>query len=159
MQELVKELAALLTAKKWQLVTAESCTGGGLAYYLTELAGSSNWFDRGFVTYSNSAKQMQLNVENALLEKFGAVSKEVAAAMATGALANSRANISAAITGIAGPDGGTAEKPVGLVYFGIAFENKVETFKQNFAGDRSSIRQQAIQFILQQLIHQQGLWS
>ena len=107
-------------ARKIMIVTAESCTGGLIAGALTENAGSSRVFERGFVTYSNEAKQEMLGVPAALLETYGAVSAEVAEAMALGALEKSRAQLAVAVTGIAGPDGGTADKPVGLVHFAVA---------------------------------------
>ncbi len=120
---LVKEAEALLAACRARgvtLATAESCTGGLIAAILTEVAGSSDVFERGFVTYSNAAKSEALGVPSALIETHGAVSAEVARAMAEGALKNSRADIAVAVTGVAGPGGGTPEKPVGLVHFGAA---------------------------------------
>ena len=114
---LVAATAELLLHKGWMLATAESCTGGLIAGACTELAGSSAWFERGFVTYSNAAKSEMLGVPYWLIERHGAVSEDVARAMAGGALTHSRATLSVAVTGIAGPDGGTPEKPVGLVYF------------------------------------------
>ncbi len=120
---LVREAATLLAAcreRGLKLATAESCTGGLIAAALTEVPGSSDVFERGFVTYSNQAKTEMLGVSNALIEKYGAVSAEVARAMAEGALRNSRASIAVSVTGVAGPGGGTAVKPVGLVHFGAA---------------------------------------
>ncbi len=123
------------------VVTAESCTGGMLASQLTDLAGSSQWFDRGFVTYSNAAKMEILSVPAQMLSQFGAVSCEVAHAMALGALAASHADLSIAITGIAGPDGGTSEKPVGTVCFAWGFQGEISTRRMQFpASERAKIR-------------------
>ena len=149
----VKQLANLLLAKNYFLTTAESCTGGGIAYLLTELAGSSQWFDRSFVTYSNSAKQELLNVSEETLMNYGAVSSKTAKAMAEGALKNSQAQVSIAVTGIAGPDGGSIEKPVGTVWFAFtSIDKPTQTLLNYFNGDRCSIRNQAIQFALEKLI-------
>jgi nicotinamide-nucleotide amidase len=115
-----KRLLALCRKRHWMVATAESCTGGLVVAALTEIAGSSDVVDRGFVTYSNAAKQSMLGVPSAMLKKFGAVSRETAEAMAAGALANSDADLAVAITGIAGPGGGSRGKPVGLVHFAAA---------------------------------------
>ncbi|PAR38191.1 damage-inducible protein CinA [Vibrio metoecus] len=151
---LMSQQLGLLLAKQQQiLTTAESCTGGGVAYWVTEVAGSSAWFDRSFVTYSNEAKQEMLGVREATLQQFGAVSEPTVEEMALGALLHSRATLSASISGIAGPGGGSAEKPVGTVCFGFASVQgwlKVETC--HFAGDREQVRQQAIAYVLQSLI-------
>jgi nicotinamide-nucleotide amidase len=141
----------LLTAAGYRIATAESCTGGLIAKTLTDRAGSSDWFDRGFVTYSNQAKIDMLAVEEQTLEEFGAVSLEVAAQMARGALAHSRANLALSVTGIAGPGGGSEEKPVGLVCFGFALEDQLLTIKQQFEGDRSQVRQASLFFALEQI--------
>lgn len=117
---ILQEVIIFLQKKHWTVATAESCTGGMLAQYLTQRSGSSHWFDRGWVTYSNAAKQDELNVSNELLQEYGAVSEEVAKAMALGALHHSAANIAVSITGIAGPEGGTPDKPTGTVCFGWA---------------------------------------
>ena len=114
--ELAESLGLLLQTKEWQLALAESCTGGGISQAVTEVPGSSAWFDRGFVTYSNAAKEDMLGVQTLTLERFGAVSEETALEMVMGALAHSQANLAVAVTGIAGPGGGTREKPVGTVY-------------------------------------------
>ncbi|MFA5959728.1 MAG: CinA family protein [Tatlockia sp.] len=119
---ILSDLTALLQEKKGKIATAESCTGGLIAGLLTELPGSSVWFERGFVTYSNQAKQDLLGVDATLLQQVGAVSKEVAEAMATGCLAQSKSDVALAVTGIAGPDGGSVAKPVGTVYFAFAME-------------------------------------
>lgn len=150
---LAEKLGALLHHKNWLCVTAESCTGGGVAAAITEIPGSSAWFDRSFVTYSNSAKQEILGVAESVLKQYGAVSAETVSAMALGALAHSPAHISVAISGIAGPDGGSAEKPVGLVWFGFAEKNgKVQMTQQIFKGDRQAIRAAAVLFALEGLI-------
>jgi len=130
------------------LVTAESCTGGGLAYAITAIPGSSKWFERGFVTYSNESKQELLGVSSNTLEKYGAVSEQTVIEMAHGALRNSHADFSIAITGIAGPDGGTAEKPVGTVWFAWGTKDKIQSQLKFFQGDRKSIREQAIEYAL-----------
>lgn len=144
----VAALADALLARGWQLALAESCTGGLIAAACTELAGSSNWFERGFVTYSNASKTDLLGVPEALLAEHGAVSESVAAAMAQGALASSHAQIAVSVTGIAGSGGATAGKPVGMVCFGFAKSNDVRSCTQYFEGDRAAVRQQAMNFAL-----------
>ncbi len=152
MLTLLKNLSKQLQSRNWKIVTAESCTGGLLANYLTELPGSSLWFERGFVTYSNEAKQDCLSVKTETLETYGAVSEETAREMAEGALRNSQAQVGISITGIAGPDGATIEKPVGTVCFGIAVQNsKTQTYTQYFTGNRKAIRKQAALFALEKL--------
>lgn len=134
-------LLAACRAKGIMLATAESCTGGLIAAALTAIAGSSDVVDRGFVTYSNEAKNQMIGVPMALIETHGAVSEQVAGAMAEGALANSRAGIAVSVTGVAGPSGGTAAKPVGLVCFGLARRGGPSvTDRQIFPGDRAAIR-------------------
>jgi len=151
--QLTTELAAKLKTSGSKLVTAESCTGGGLAYYLTAIPGSSDWFERGFVTYSNLAKEEQLGVKSQTINKYGAVSKEAATEMAIGALRNSEAAISVAITGIAGPTGGTADKPVGLVWFAIGkIDEEPRVFKRVFSGDRKQIRFKSIRYVVKKLL-------
>lgn len=153
MQELVQKLSALLTEKKMMLVTAESCTGGLLASTITAEAGTSAFFERGYVTYSNESKTDLLGVKKATLSKHGAVSAETAAEMANGALFNSKADIAISITGIAGPDGGTDEKPVGLVYFGHALKNGTNGVKcLELDGGRTEIQVKAVSEALIQLI-------
>lgn len=143
--QLVEELAEILISQNKKLVTAESCTGGWVAKCCTDMPGSSAWFDRGFITYSNQAKQEQLSVELATLEKNGAVSLAVVEEMAFGALRNSQADFSVAITGIAGPDGGSAQKPVGTVWIGWGIKNTgVHSVCFQFEGDREAIRRQAV---------------
>jgi nicotinamide-nucleotide amidase len=138
---------AALRARNWMVATAESCTGGMIAAALTSIAGSSDVVDRGFVTYSNAAKTEMLDVPPALIETHGAVSAEVAAAMAAGAIAHSRAGVALSVTGIAGPGGGSAEKPVGLVWFGVAVRGaSMTTISRIFQGDRAAVRDQATQF-------------
>ncbi|MGH1357222.1 MAG: CinA family protein [Burkholderiaceae bacterium] len=139
------ELGALAAEQDMLLTTAESCTGGGIARALTETAGSSNWFDRAFITYSNEAKNQMLNVPEALIATHGAVSEPVALAMARGALANSQARLAVAVTGVAGPGGGSAEKPVGTVWFGWGWRDpnghtRLVSERVRFDGDRSEVR-------------------
>jgi nicotinamide-nucleotide amidase len=140
-QEKVEELSELLREKGLMLASAESCTGGMIAAAMTDLAGSSDVFERGFVTYSNKAKQEMLGVNPATLNQHGAVSEAVAREMAFGAVENSMANIAVSITGIAGPSGGTQEKPVGLVYIAICVQGgKQNAVQCNFSGDRKDVR-------------------
>jgi nicotinamide-nucleotide amidase len=147
------QLGDLLRNKKLFVVTAESCTGGGVAEVITRTPGSSGWFDRGFVTYSNNAKHELLGIDTNLLEQYGAVSKEVAEAMVTGALRNSHAQAGLAVTGIAGPEGGSKEKPVGTVWIAWQFKNNDPVCKHFlFQGDRRQIRLQACHESLQGLI-------
>jgi nicotinamide-nucleotide amidase len=144
--------AALLSRGEW-LAVAESCTGGWLAQSVTAIAGSSAWFDRGFVTYSNAAKADMLGVPESTLERHGAVSEATARAMAQGALAHSRADWSVAITGIAGPSGGTPEKPVGTVCFAWAQrDGGCEALTRRFIGDRAAVREQAVALALNGLL-------
>ncbi|MCZ6412924.1 nicotinamide-nucleotide amidase, partial [Cronobacter sakazakii] len=132
--------------------TAESCTGGWVAKMITDIAGSSAWFERGFVTYSNEAKQQMIGVDGATLEAHGAVSEPVVRQMALGALNAAAATWAVSVSGIAGPDGGSAQKPVGTVWFGIANDQgEVRTYLQNFSGDREAVRRQATVFALQTL--------
>ena len=133
-------LADILQRKGWLLATAESCTGGMIAAACTDLAGSSNWFERGFVTYSNDAKTEMLGVDAALIARHGAVSEEVARAMAQGAIRHSRAQVAVAVTGVAGPAGGSAAKPVGTVWFGWATPAGVVSEARRFDGDRAAVR-------------------
>lgn len=135
------------------LATAESCTGGMVAAALTDIAGSSAVVERGFVTYSNRAKAQLLGIDPALIEAKGAVSKEVAAAMARGALAHSAADVAVAVTGIAGPGGGSAEKPVGLVWFGLSVAGQSTTTEHEvFSGDRADVRRKATEKALALLL-------
>ena len=152
-EELVQQLAAKLTEKGWMLATAESCTGGMIAAACTDLAGSSQWFDRGFVTYSNEAKTEMLGVPAELIAKHGAVSEEVVRAMAEGAIRHSRAQVSIAVTGVAGPGGGSVEKPVGTVWVGVTTSTNTTTTLCNFNGSRSHIREQVTMMGLKIGIH------
>lgn len=150
---LAQQLALLLISKKLKLAVAESCTGGGLSFELTQISGSSNWFDRGFVVYSNQAKIEMLKVEVTTIEKYGAVSRETALQMAKGALAQSAANLTLSITGIAGPEGGTIEKPVGTVWMGLAIsEEQVYSQYLFLTGGRHQIRQDAVAYALKWLL-------
>ena len=151
-ETLLLQLGSRLMEQNKMLVTAESCTGGGIAYAITEIPGSSEWFERGFVTYSNLAKQEQLGVAHDLIVRFGAVSEEAAAAMALGALSHSHADFSVAVTGIAGPDGGRAEKPVGTVCFGWSVrDGMTKTARIVFDGNRHQVRELSILAALQGL--------
>jgi len=151
-------LAEVCVTNKMQIATAESCTGGLVAKLITDRPGSSLWFERGFVTYSNLAKEQMLGVKRSLLDEWGAVSEPVAEAMAEGVLKHSPAQFSLSITGIAGPDGGTDEKPVGTVCFGWAYpgeQGKTISFMtttERFSGNREAIRTQSAIFSLQQLL-------
>lgn len=143
--ELAEQLGQVLKASGKKIATAESCTGGWIAQAVTDVAGSSAWFDRGFVTYSNAAKVQMLGVNQQTLDNYGAVSAETATEMAAGALANSDADVAVAVTGIAGPDGGTAEKPVGTVFIAwAAKDGETKTVKMQFTGNRREIRAQTV---------------
>lgn len=148
-----EEVGRILKKHHLKLATAESCTAGGLSYWITSIAGSSEWFDRGFVTYSNESKMQMLGVKEATLKKHGAVSEDVAREMAEGALKNSEANLSIAVTGIAGPNGATADKPVGTVWFALAGK-KLPTHSslETFSGDRQAIRARSIERALEALL-------
>ncbi|WP_296448052.1 CinA family protein [Rhodoferax sp. UBA5149] len=149
-------LADLLINKELKLVTAESCTGGLIAAACTDLAGSSNWFERGFVTYSNDAKSELLGVEERLLRRAGAVCEGAARAMVVGALAHSKAQVAVAVTGVAGPTGGSPAKPVGTVWFGFAVPGQVITEKCHFPGDRAAVRASTVQHALTRLVELLG---
>lgn len=136
---------------QWMLTTAESCTGGLIAGACTDLAGSSAWFERGFVTYSNAAKTEQLGVDAALIATHGAVSEPVVRAMVQGALQHARAQVAVAVTGVAGPTGGSVDKPVGTVWFGWATPAGVHTEVQHFVGDRAAVRAATVHHALTQL--------
>lgn len=152
LQDLAEQVGAALKQKRWLLATAESITGGGISQSITDIAGSSEWFDCGFVTYSNSSKIEQLDVPAALLAQFGAVSEEVAAAMAKGALANTEAHIALSTTGIAGPAGAVPGKPVGTVCFGWAHGTSASTERLVFQGDRHAVRLQTAKHALKGLL-------
>ncbi|MGA7802657.1 MAG: nicotinamide-nucleotide amidase [Gammaproteobacteria bacterium] len=143
--QLSRQVGEVLVARHWLLATAESCTGGWVAKVVTDIAGSSQWFDRGFVTYTNAAKQDMLGVQGATLEAHGAVSEATVAEMVRGALAHSRADLALAISGIAGPGGGTAAKPVGTVCFGWGVrDGALRTATERFDGDREAVRRQSV---------------
>jgi nicotinamide-nucleotide amidase len=154
--QLAEEVGARLAARRMVLATAESCTAGGLAYAVTQVAGSSRWFDRGFVTYSNAAKRQMLGVAADELRAHGAVSEAVAQAMARGALVASDAQAAVGITGIAGPDGGSPDKPVGTVCLAWALrrggELRCRSAVRRFDGDRAAVRTQAIIAALEGLL-------
>jgi nicotinamide-nucleotide amidase len=149
MDVLAAQVGALLKSRGMMLATAESCTGGGVAQAITEVAGSSAWFERGFVTYSNLSKQQLLGVREATLKQHGAVSEMTVREMAEGALRHSAAQVSLAVSGIAGPDGGTADKPVGTVWFAWGLKNG-ETLAQRHQlhGNRAEVRAQAVRIAL-----------
>ncbi len=160
---MIDTLAQRLLQRGWMLVTAESCTGGMVAARCTDLAGSSQWFERGFVTYSNEAKHGLLGVDTALIQRHGAVSEAVARAMALGALRHSRAQVSVAITGVAGPSGGSADKPVGTVWLAWATPSDsgptlgadtafVKTQCVHLAGDRAAVRLASVNQAIQGLL-------
>lgn len=154
LDELSKKAGTLLLEKGYVLVTAESCTGGGIAAAITDIAGSSAWFDRAFVTYSNEAKMDMLGVSPRTLNIYGAVSQETVEEMAAGALQNSPANVAISVSGIAGPAGGSKEKPVGTVWFGWKINNQLELQeKMLFDGDRRAVREQATYHALEKLTH------
>ncbi|MBJ6611377.1 MAG: nicotinamide-nucleotide amidase [Candidatus Thiothrix moscowensis] len=153
MELMLRQLADALQARGWMLATAESCTGGWIAKVCTDLAGSSVWFERGFVTYSNESKQDMLGVKAETLAQYGAVSEAVTAEMATGALRHSRAQVAVSVSGIAGPGGGTATKPVGMVCFGWAVNGGVYTETCRFAGDREAVRLQSVEHALRGVLH------
>jgi nicotinamide-nucleotide amidase len=147
-----QQLAQALLDKGWMLATAESCTGGLIAAACTELAGSSDWFERGFVTYSNGAKTESLGVDAKLIEANGAVSEVVARAMAFGAVRHSRAKVSVAVTGIAGPTGGSKEKPVGTVWFGFMVDGRLDSEMVRFDGDRTGVRRATVDYAIEGLL-------
>ncbi len=148
----VLRLADLLRARGWKLATAESCTGGMIAAACTDLAGSSDWFERGFVTYSNEAKSELLGVDPALVAAQGAVSEVVARAMAFGAIRHSHAQASVAVTGVAGPAGGSQDKPVGTVWFGFQVDGLLTSETRRFPGDRAAVREATVRHALNRLI-------
>ena len=170
-QSLVEQLSFKLLAKGWMLSCAESCTGGLIAAACTDLAGSSRWFERGFVSYSNASKVELLGVDPSLIAAHGAVSQEVARAMALGALTHSAAQVSLSVTGVAGPTGGSADKPVGCVWFGWALASELEeepeeglegesavkgprltSERMDFAGTREAVRAQTVEHALSRLL-------
>jgi len=155
---LLKQVAELLTARNWRMATAESCTGGWIAKSCTDVAGSSAWFDRAYVTYSYRAKEQMLGVSHDDLLKYGAVSNEIALQMASGAKQHSNAAVIVSATGIAGPGGGMPGKPVGLVHFGWCIgDQPVVCDSEVFEGDRKSVRQQTVLSALKGIISRIGV--
>jgi nicotinamide-nucleotide amidase len=148
----VIELAAALEGRGWMLAAAESCTGGQIAAACTDISGSSKWFERGFVTYSDEAKSQMLGVDPALIQAHGAVSEAVVRAMAAGAVRHSSAQVSVAVTGIAGPTGGSVEKPVGTVWFGFMVDGMLSSEMRRFNGDRAAVRSTSVQHALAGLL-------
>ncbi|MFT7504355.1 MAG: nicotinamide-nucleotide amidase [Gammaproteobacteria bacterium] len=153
-KELAINLGELLLANNASVATVESCTGGGLASAITEIAGSSQWFNQSWVTYSNHAKHTLVGVDTHILDLFGAVSEQVVTQMAEKGAVLANANLCISISGIAGPEGGSEDKPVGLVWFAIAGDavDKTYTFNRRFTGDRSQVREQAVALALKKLI-------
>lgn len=149
---LAEQLGLTLLARGWRITAAESCTGGGIASAITDIPGSSGWFDMAFVTYSNAAKQKLVNVHAATLAACGAVSEAVVEEMASGALQAANAQIAVAVSGIAGPSGGSAEKPVGTVCFAYATSDQVQSETLCFSGDRGEVRRQTIIHALSSLL-------
>ena len=153
MDILAAQLGAALKSHGLMLATAESCTGGGVAQAITEMAGSSAWFERGFVTYSNLSKQQMLGVRETTLTQYGAVSEMTAREMVAGALQHSVAQVALAVTGIAGPDGGSADKPVGTVWFAWGIKSgETQAQRHQLAGSRAEVRAQAVRIALQGVI-------
>lgn len=152
-EQLIQQLAKQLLEAQIMVATAESCTGGGIAAAFTDLAGSSAWFDAGFVTYSNQAKMHMLGVQESTLISHGAVSEPVVREMVAGAVANSQAQLAVAVSGIAGPGGGSEEKPVGTVWFAWGDEDKQVTERCVFAGNRQQVREQAVHRAIQGLLN------
>lgn len=156
--KLARALALILVERSWKIALAESCTGGLVSTTLTDLAGSSDWFERGYITYSNEAKSECLDVPIEIIEAFGAVSEQVAKTMADGARRKADVNVAISITGIAGPTGGSVEKPVGTVCFGWSIKQNVGddiktiTITKQFSGDRQTVRVQACDYALSKLL-------
>ena len=148
----VQTLSQLLTDQSLTLSVAESCTGGSLSALLTSISGSSTYFDRGYITYSNQAKMDMLDVDAEVLERFGAVSEQTAFEMVNGVIKNSHSDIAVSITGIAGPTGGTVEKPVGMVCFGFCVKDKHFVKTQHFSGDRETVVASSVDFVIQTLV-------
>jgi nicotinamide-nucleotide amidase len=150
---LAKQVGAALKAQGMTLVTAESCTGGGVAQEVTMISGSSAWFDRGFVTYSNASKEEMLGVSPDTLEQYGAVSEQTVREMAEGALQYSSAQVAVSVSGIAGPTGGTKEKPVGMVWFAWATHDTVRAACLHISGNREAIRLRSVRIALQGVVN------
>jgi nicotinamide-nucleotide amidase len=149
---LAARVGEALVARGWRAATAESCTGGWIAKALTDVPGSSDWFEVGLVTYANRAKSGELHVDPRLIAEHGAVSEPVAAAMAQGAVARDGVDVAVAVSGVAGPGGGSAEKPVGTVWFAWAVPEGLVTERRVFAGDREAVRRRAVEHALEQLL-------
>ncbi|UAA37953.1 nicotinamide-nucleotide amidase [Paraneptunicella aestuarii] len=147
--DLAEELGKQLLQKGWSISCAESCTGGGIGYAITSISGSSEWFQRGFITYSNEAKKELVGVSEQALIEHGAVSELVVKQMAQGAAKQANAQMAVAVSGVAGPTGGTPDKPVGTVWFGRYVDGNVSAQVKRFEGDRHSVRAQTIEFALQ----------
>ncbi|MBT1450675.1 nicotinamide-nucleotide amidohydrolase family protein [Glaciecola sp. XM2] len=150
--QLAQQLGDALLAQNASVCTVESCTGGGVAFAITDIAGSSHWMNQSWVTYSNEAKSQLVGVDAEVLTQFGAVSQEVVSQMARGGRARAKADYAVSISGIAGPGGGSEDKPVGLVWFAIDCEAGLSTFSRCFSGDRQQVREQAIVLALEKLI-------
>jgi len=153
MERLAKRLGRKLKRSHAMLVTAESCTGGWVAQAVTSVAGSSDWFERGYVTYSNAAKQQLLGVRAGTLRKHGAVSEETAREMARGALRRSRGTVAVSVTGVAGPSGGSKAKPVGMVCFAWVYGKTLKSETRRFSGDRTSVRRKSVVYALQGVLN------
>lgn len=153
LEQLSRRVGGALAQRGWMLGTAESCTGGWIAEVVTATAGSSAWFDRGFVTYSNAAKVDMLGVSERTLASCGAVSEDTVAEMVRGALARSTAQVAVAVSGVAGPGGGSAARPVGMVCFGWSLRDRAaSTATRHFSGDRESVRRQTVIAALEEVI-------
>lgn len=150
---LAQILGDKLLAKGWQITCAESCTGGGLGFAITSTAGSSAWFNQGYITYSNQAKHRLIGVNENTLTGFGAVSCETVEEMAVGAAKQANAQVAISVSGIAGPDGGTPDKPVGTVWFGFYLNGQLSSKKQHFNGNREAVRIKAIEFALSNILN------
>ena len=150
----IQTLSQLLADQSLTLSVAESCTGGSLSALLTSISGSSAYFDRGYITYSNQAKMDMLDVDTEVLERFGAVSEQTAFEMVNGVIQNSHSDTAVSITGIAGPTGGTVDKPVGMVCFGFCVKGKYIVKTQHFSGDRETVVASSIDFAIQTLVNE-----
>ncbi|MGR8948985.1 MAG: CinA family protein [Gammaproteobacteria bacterium] len=152
MQQLAENLGKILVQRNQAICTAESCTGGGIANLITAIPGSSDWFDRAYVTYSNQAKISMLGVKAATLEQYGAVSEQVAREMVLGALGHSGTDLAVSVTGVAGPGGGTPQKPVGMVCFACSDGDTLKTATEHFQGDRAAVRAASVKYAIEMLL-------
>jgi nicotinamide-nucleotide amidase len=151
--QLAEQVGRALHAKGWMMATAESCTGGWIAQAVTAVSGSSAWFERGFVTYTNTAKQEMLGVHTATLDAHGAVSEPVVREMTQGTLVRSHAQVAVSVSGVAGPTGGTPQKPVGMVCIGWGVKDgALQTATEHFGGDRESVRRQTVAYALERVL-------